>query len=290
MPTIDPWDFLPAAKTKPTYTRRTSTGGYTTVLLALGALLLVGVEFRRWYAGAETQHFSVEPGVAHTLQINLDAVVAMQCPDLHVNVQDASGDRILAGDMLRREATSWAQWVDGKGVHRLGMGGAGAGAGQGGAGGGGNEGKRLEREEEDTHVGHVLGEVRRGRRKFKKTPKLPRGMMGDACRIFGSLEGNKVQGDFHITARGHGYMEMGEHLMHEGADEIFFFGLFFFRCLVMHFATSALEGCRRSCFFCHLPSFAFLNSSLSSSHTDLSFLPILSPLARRAETWRAKQN
>ncbi len=39
------------------------------------------------------------------------------------------------------------------------------------------------------------------------TPKL-KGLDEDSCRIFGSLDLNKVQGDFHITARGHGYMEM----------------------------------------------------------------------------------
>ena len=66
-------------------------------------------------------------------------------------------------------------------------------------------------------MGHVLGEVggRGGKRKFPKTPKL-RGAVRDSCRVFGSLEGNKVQGDFHITARGHGYMEFGEHLDHSG--------------------------------------------------------------------------
>lgn len=71
--------------------------------------------------------------------------------------------------------------------------------------------------EEDTHVGHVLGEVggRGGKRKFPKTPKL-RGAVRDSCRVFGSLEGNKVQGDFHITARGHGYWDNGDHLDHSG--------------------------------------------------------------------------
>lgn len=118
----------------------------------------------------------------------------MQCADLHINVQDASGDRILAGDMLRRDVTNWGQWV--AGGHALGEG--------------------MEKEmEEDTHVGHVLGEVR-GSRRFKKTPRVKRGERADGCRVFGSLEGNKVQGDFHITARGHGYMEMGEHLDHSG--------------------------------------------------------------------------
>ena len=103
--------------------------------------------------------------------------------------------------MLNRDPTSWATWVDPKNIHRR-----------------SNENDRITREqaeEEDTHVGHVLGEVRRGKRAFKKTPKTPKGMPEDACRIFGSLEGNKVQGDFHITARGHGYMEFGEHLSHE---------------------------------------------------------------------------
>ena len=125
----------------------------------------------------------------------------MRCHDLHINVQDASGDRILAGDMLKREATNWAMWVDKKGVHRLGT---------------AQATEREELEEEDTHVGHVLGEVKRGTRKFKKTPRMGRGVKEDSCRIFGSLEGNKVQGDFHITARGHGYMEFGEHLDHSG--------------------------------------------------------------------------
>ncbi|MCJ1254942.1 hypothetical protein MMC24_002758 [Lignoscripta atroalba] len=187
-------------KTKPTYTRRTSTGGYTTLILLFFSVFLSLTELRRWYRGHETQLFSVEKGVSHTLQINLDTVVAMKCADLHINVQDASGDRILAGDMLNREPTTWNQWVNDKGIHRL-----------------GNEdgkGRREELEEEDTHVGHVLGEVKRGSKKFKKTPRLRRGVVADSCRIFGSLEGNKVQGDFHITARGHGYMEFADHLDH----------------------------------------------------------------------------
>ena len=119
----------------------------------------------------------------------------MQCGDLNINVQDASGDRILAGEMLKRDATSWGQWT---GSHKL------------------ESGKMIKEQEEDTHVGHVLGEVRSQRRKFKRTPRLRRGDIADSCRIFGSLEGNKVQGDFHITARGHGYMEFAQHLDHKG--------------------------------------------------------------------------
>ncbi len=185
------------AKTKPTYTRRTPTGGYTTLFLIAISVLLSFTELRRWYSGHEAHLFSVEKGVSHELQINLDIVVPMLCSDLHINVQDASGDRILAGDMLRRDATTWTRWT---GSHKL------------------ESGEMVKEQEEDTHVGHVLGEVRSQKRKFKKTPRVKRGEVADSCRIFGSLEGNKVQGDFHITARGHGYMEFGQHLDHSGTS------------------------------------------------------------------------
>ena len=123
----------------------------------------------------------------------------MQCADIHVNVQDASGDRILAGDLLTKDPTSGHDWVDvDKGVFRL------------------DQGMGIEEQERDTHVGHVLGEVRGSKRKFRRTPKLRRREQATACRIYGSLEGNKVQGDFHITARGHGYQEFGQHLDHSG--------------------------------------------------------------------------
>ncbi|KAL8994262.1 MAG: hypothetical protein Q9169_005715 [Polycauliona sp. 2 TL-2023] len=194
---IRTFDAFP--KTKPNYTRRTSTGGYTTLLLITVSLFLSVSEFLRWYRGHETHLFSVEKGVSHQLQINLDIVIPMLCHDLHVNVQDASGDRILAGDLLTKDPTNWGHWVDASGTHRL------------------ADERYVKEEEEDTHVGHVLGEVGgRKRKKFKKTPGIGWGSgAGRSCRIYGSLEGNKVQGDFHITARGHGYMEMGDHLDHD---------------------------------------------------------------------------
>lgn len=155
----------------------------------------------RWIHGRQTHQFSVEKGISHELQANLDIVLPMHCSDLHVNVQDAAGDRILAGDLLKRDPTNWAQWVDTKGVHRLGK----------------DKLGRIDTGEgvEEEHVHDVVGlKVSRG---FSKTPRVPRHLgQGDSCRIYGSLELNKVQGDFHITARGHGYMGYGEHLDHSG--------------------------------------------------------------------------
>lgn len=184
-------------KTKPSYQRRTSSGGVWTVAL-VGVSCLLGLsEISRWWSGQTSHTFSVEKGISHDLQINIDMVVAMKCEDLRINVQDAAGDRVLADATLNHAATSFGQW----GLYGLQERRDAAAA------------KGTSYEEEDVH--DYLG-VAKKRRKFAHTPSIPRHLTADSCRIFGSMEGNKVQGDFHITARGHGYLDFGQHLPHEG--------------------------------------------------------------------------
>lgn len=178
--------------------------------MAIVSLVLFWTELSRWWRGTEIHTFAVEKGVAQTLDINLDIVVHMRCADLHVNVQDAAGDRILAAERLTRDPTLWAHWVDAKGMHRLGRDAEGRLiTGEGFAGGEHDEGFGEE---------HIHDIVALGRKKahWGKTPRLW-GAQPDSCRIYGSLQLNKVQGDFHITARGHGYLEPGgQHLDHSG--------------------------------------------------------------------------
>ncbi|SPN97477.1 related to ERV41 - component of copii vesicles involved in transport between the ER and golgi complex [Cephalotrichum gorgonifer] len=178
--------------------------------MAVVSAFLVWGEVTRWWRGAEHHTFAVERGVGQNMQINLDVVVKMACGDIHVNVQDASGDLILAGMLLKREDTSWAQWADAKGVHKLGRDAQGrvvTGAGYLGG-----------FEEEGFGEEHVHDIVAAGKKKARwaKTPKLKG--KADSCRVFGSMDVNKVQGDFHITARGHGYRGVGEHLDHSKFD------------------------------------------------------------------------
>ncbi|XDG04141.1 hypothetical protein ABKA04_003756 [Annulohypoxylon sp. FPYF3050] len=203
----EPGNFVRAfdafPKSKPQYVTRTSGGGKWTVAMSLVSLILLWSELGRWWQGEETHTFAVEKGVGHSMQINLDIVVKMKCKDLHVNVQDAAGDRILAASRLQEDATSWGQWVDAKGVHKLGRdshGRAVTGAGW---------------HDEGFGEEHVHDIVAMGRKKARwgKTPRLW-GAEADSCRIYGSLDLNRVQGDFHITARGHGYAEAGQHLDH----------------------------------------------------------------------------
>src|SRR5690606_17795828 len=119
-------------------------------------------------------------------------------------VQDASGDLILAGMLLKKEDTLWSHWADKKGVHRLGRDAEGrvvTGAGYQG-----------EEAFGDEHVHDIVAQGKK-RAKWAKTPKVKG--EPDSCRIYGSMDLNKVQGDFHITARGHGYRGVGEHLDHD---------------------------------------------------------------------------
>ncbi|KAK0727027.1 endoplasmic reticulum vesicle transporter-domain-containing protein [Lasiosphaeria miniovina] len=205
---VSAFDAFP--KSKPQYVQRTSGGGKWTVAMVVVSLVLFWSELGRWWRGTEMHTFAVEKGVSRAMNINLDVVVRMKCADLHVNVQDAAGDHILAATRLTRDATNWSQWVDGKGMHKLGRDQHGrlitgeGWASSGGAAGGHDEGFGEE---------HIHDIVALGRRKARwgKTPRLW-GAEGDSCRIFGSLELNKVQGDFHITARGHGYG--GAHVEH----------------------------------------------------------------------------
>lgn len=198
------------AKTKKTYLTKSHNGGVWTIAVVVFCTWLTITEFWRWWAGTTTHTFSVEKGVAHDLQLNLDIIIAMKCEDLHVNVQDASGDRVFAGEMLTMAPTVWDAWSSGMVVQR-------------------HTGQKL-RKDEPHNPGWVveqLGQYQkeedvhkylrkaRGSKQFSSTPRLPRGQEANSCRIFGSVEGNKVQGDFHITARGHGYTEWGQqHLDH----------------------------------------------------------------------------
>ena len=100
---------------------RSSRGGIVTLTLLAVVALLAWTEMYTWWKGAEVMSASVENGIGHGIQINVDITVAMNCegtskttkrwpgcalmcPDVDVNVLDATGDRILAGEELKKEA------------------------------------------------------------------------------------------------------------------------------------------------------------------------------------------
>ncbi|RPB22732.1 DUF1692-domain-containing protein [Terfezia boudieri ATCC MYA-4762] len=181
--TVKTFDAFP--KTRPSYAIRTSRGGAMFLLVSIACILLVWAEFGVYLDGIQEQHFTVDNTVGKHLQINVDITVAMSCDNLHVNVQDAVGDWILAGKVLRKETTRWYP----KGMHKL----------------------ARDRSEGSDDLYDVLGKGGRG---GWRSTAVWKGKGEEGCRIFGSMEVNKVQGDFHITAKGHGYKDAGNHVDH----------------------------------------------------------------------------
>jgi hypothetical protein len=178
-----------AAKTRQTYRVSSSRGGALTVILSLLCVYLTWHELLQHLDGNETQAFGVEHTVGHSMQINLDITVAMPCDALHINVQDAALDRVLAGEILKKEKTSF----DDTNAHRI-----------------------VAMGNREDHVYEVLAKAKKS--KWGKSKRRPLAFMRNqdrsSCRIYGSMDVNRVQGDFHITAKGHGYQFVGEHIEH----------------------------------------------------------------------------
>lgn len=204
---VKAFDAFP--KTKASYTTQSNTGGVWTVVLLLASLWLAGTELGRWWKGQTTHTFDVEAGIGHDLQINFDILIKMKCNDLHINVVDASGDRVFASQVFKKDNSTWDQWAKwhGGSGHTLGV----------------TKEERLDirdvmgGDEYKLQDVHDFLHAARGRKNFRKTPKLPSGVSEDTCRIAGSIHTNKVQGDLHITAQGHGYSGGPQHLDHGGA-------------------------------------------------------------------------
>lgn len=171
-----------------------------TLLVSVVCILLVWAEFGVYLDGIQEQHFAVDPSIGRHLQINVDLALAMPCSYIHVNVKDAAGDRIFAGEVLKKEPTKW----DPKGMHKL---------------------SQDHAKERDDDLWAVMA---KGKKRRAGTAAWPRtypwtGTGQEACRIFGNMEVNKVQGNFHITAKGHGYWESGQHVDHNCKRFIYLF-------------------------------------------------------------------
>jgi Endoplasmic Reticulum-Golgi Intermediate Compartment (ERGIC) len=58
---------------------RSSRGGYVSVGLLCVVIILFWTEMVSWWRGTEMMYVSVEKGVGHGMQLNVDITVAMHC-------------------------------------------------------------------------------------------------------------------------------------------------------------------------------------------------------------------
>ncbi|KAK9460969.1 endoplasmic reticulum vesicle transporter-domain-containing protein [Lipomyces oligophaga] len=187
------FDAFPKVST--TYSRRSSQGGATTILLTVFCLYLIWSELGSYLTGLEDHQFKVEDHVGWDMQMNFDITVAMPCVTLHVNVQDVAGDRVLASELIEMEPTEF----DLRNTHEL----------------------TLESRADSELDDNLETVFRRAKvaKKFSKTKKFHH-PLSEACRIYGSLNVNKVEGDFHITAKNYAYpdRESGSYFAQEALN------------------------------------------------------------------------
>ncbi|GAA5862330.1 hypothetical protein JCM3774_002481 [Rhodotorula dairenensis] len=181
-PPLDAFDAF--KKTNATYRERTTRGGIWTLIVGVVVTLLLWHECHDYLYGAAAYTFSVDRGIAHELQLNVDVTVATPCHYLTVDVRDAVGDRLHISDEFKKDGTFFSVGP----AHQL----------QSSHGDRGSTASRMVKDS-------------RGRRVFAKTKQPAEN--GPACRIYGSTTVKKVTGNLHVTTLGHGYLSW-EHTDH----------------------------------------------------------------------------
>ncbi|KAK4055067.1 hypothetical protein OIO90_003408 [Microbotryomycetes sp. JL221] len=182
-PPLDAFDAF--KKTNATYKQKTEGGGLLTLVLAIILGALVWTEAREYLYGDASYEFSVDRGIAHDLQLNLDATVAMPCHYLTVDVRDAVGDRLHISDEFKKDGTTFEI----------------------------GQAKRIQnlKNTKEVSASKMIHDAH-GRRVFPATSNIIEN--GPACRIYGSMAVKKVTGNLHITTLGHGYLSW-EHTDHK---------------------------------------------------------------------------
>ncbi|CAG8507408.1 5835_t:CDS:2, partial [Funneliformis caledonium] len=128
-----------------------------------------------WYLD-QKYDFVVDQSINHELQINVDITVNTQCPYLTVDVVDVAGERLHMTTELEKIPTTFEV----RSAHLLSD----------------NYSSRLD-----------FRQMVKAASNFNPIPENDdaNGDTKTACRIFGYLDVNKVTGNLHITALGHGY-------------------------------------------------------------------------------------
>ncbi|TIB92347.1 DUF1692-domain-containing protein [Wallemia mellicola] len=190
MPPLREFDAFP--KTQASYKIRSKQGGIATVIVIFASVLLVFHEIGDWLYGHNEYQFSVDTTTETEMQLNVDLTVAMPCHYLNVDIRDAVGDRLKLSDSIQKDGTTFEP----EKYRQIGS----------------AKQSTLSRIVKDSKKGRKWFRPTSTRNRFPKTKKLIKD--GPACRIYGSVETKKVNGNMHITTLGHGYSSL-EHTDHK---------------------------------------------------------------------------
>ncbi|KNE60987.1 hypothetical protein AMAG_06751 [Allomyces macrogynus ATCC 38327] len=168
------WDAF--AKVDDAFLDRSSARAWTSMVVAVGLVVLVGMEL--WRAtGVHVEHaFTVDNQIRMQVPVFVDVTVAMPCEYLSVDVLDAAGVALHVGNTVQQLPVCGVAVF----TNRL-------------------LPDPLNNDRAVRDVGKTPFD--RSAASSHSAATVP----GSACRIFGSFTVAKLSGNLHITAAGHGY-------------------------------------------------------------------------------------
>ncbi|KAJ1966372.1 hypothetical protein IWQ62_002443 [Dispira parvispora] len=188
---------------------KSASGGIATLLVLAVLTYFTWGEFSTYFTPVQHHEFLVDHTINHELRINFDVTVAMACKYLTVDDIDVTGSQRHFDGTLKKIPTLFDtdQATD---LRR----------------------ERLLQVEGD--LGNMAQFIRQSHKARKSRTTPSQGQIGagknnanEACRVVGSASVNKVAGNFHFTALGHGHG--GAHTPHDAINfthrvDVFSFG------------------------------------------------------------------
>ncbi|KAF9317250.1 hypothetical protein BG003_001007 [Podila horticola] len=177
-------EFDAFPKVESGFVKRTGSGGILTLVVSAVLCILVMGEIKEYMTTRNDYRFLVDPLVNHHVNINLDITVAMPCDALSLDLRDIADVQLHLSDKVQKIPTHFT----------LGS---------------------------SSYADHIRSKPLNVQKLIKaasRTASLEKAKNNpdekfDACRIAGSFEANKLSGNMHITAVGHGYA--GAHIDHK---------------------------------------------------------------------------
>ncbi|KAF9206770.1 hypothetical protein BGZ49_001871 [Haplosporangium sp. Z 27] len=176
-------EFDAFPKVESGFVKRTGSGGILTLIVTAVLCILVIGEIKDYLSLRNDYRFLVDPLVNHELQINLDITVAMPCDSLNIDLRDMAEVQLHLTDKVHKIPVHF----------------------------------QLGSSAYSDNIRQQPLDVQQLIRAASKTAALEKASKQNsedlkACKIVGSFEANKLSGNLHITAVGHGYV--GAHIDH----------------------------------------------------------------------------
>ncbi|EGF81798.1 hypothetical protein BATDEDRAFT_86854 [Batrachochytrium dendrobatidis JAM81] len=165
----------------------TKSGGLVSLMMLAVLVYLACTEIYRWRSIDQRYDFIVDQTRSHehSLQINVDLTIAMDCKVLRADIQDISRTSLVLKDAIHATPT----------VFRT-------------------QGAVKYTREHNQYIAQIHKGLRDSSRDLED--HASESGTPDACRFRGSFQANKVEGMLHFTALGHGYF--GVHTPHDAIN------------------------------------------------------------------------